>query len=143
MWSLNSKMTLGKWNKLILYIPWERSSHGFYFTNINSFVFETWTWFCKRFRPSNVPDRSWAEKRLGTNSGKRTRFIIERITVSKTRMFSKDSFKTQVNLYLRENIKLFLIKFPKFDIKYSAYYRKKKKNLSKAKKARAKWGKFV
>ena len=55
----------------------------------------------------------------------------------------KDSFKTQVNLYLRENIKLFLNKFPKFDIKYSAYYRKKKKNLSKAKKARAKWGKFV
>jgi hypothetical protein len=50
----------------------------------------------------------------------------------------KDSFKTQVNLYLRENIKLFLNKFPKFDIKYSAYYRKKKKNLSKAKKARAK-----
>ena len=32
----------------------------------------------------------------------------------------------------------FLNKFPKFDIKYSAYYRKKKKNLSKAKKARAK-----
>ena len=50
----------------------------------------------------------------------------------------KDSFKTQVNLYLSENIKLFLNKFPKFDIKYSAYYRKKKKNLSKAKKARAK-----
>ena len=50
----------------------------------------------------------------------------------------KDSFKTQVNLFLRENIKIFSNKFPKFDIKYSAYYRKKKKNLSKAKRARAK-----
>ena len=46
----------------------------------------------------------------------------------------KDSFKTQVNLYLRENIKLFLNKFPKFDTKYSAYYHKKKKNLSKLKR---------
>jgi hypothetical protein len=52
----------------------------------------------------------------------------------------KDSFKTQVNLFLSENIKIFLNKFPKFDIKFSAYYREKKKNLSKAKKARAKWG---
>jgi hypothetical protein len=50
----------------------------------------------------------------------------------------KDSFKTQVNLFLKENIKIFLNKFPKFDIKYFAYYRKKKKNLSKAKRARAK-----
>jgi hypothetical protein len=50
----------------------------------------------------------------------------------------KDSFKTQVNLFLRENIKIFLKKFPKFDIKYSAYYRKKREKLSKAKKARAK-----
>jgi hypothetical protein len=35
----------------------------------------------------------------------------------------KDSFKTQVNLFLRGNIKIFLNRFPKFDIKYSAYYR--------------------
>ncbi len=52
----------------------------------------------------------------------------------------KDSFKTQVSHFLRENVKIFLNKFPKFNIKFSAYYRKKKKNLSKAKKARAKWG---
>jgi hypothetical protein len=32
----------------------------------------------------------------------------------------KNSFKTQVNHFLRENIKIFLNKFPKFDIKYSA-----------------------
>ena len=50
----------------------------------------------------------------------------------------KDSFKTQVNLFLRENVRIFSIKFPKFDKKFSAYYRKKKKNVFKAKKARAK-----
>ena len=39
----------------------------------------------------------------------------------------KDSFKTQVNLNLKDCLKTFLEKFPKFDIKYSAFFRKKKK----------------
>jgi hypothetical protein len=39
----------------------------------------------------------------------------------------KDSFRTQINLELKENLKTFLEKFPKFDIKYSAFFRKKKK----------------
>ena len=43
----------------------------------------------------------------------------------------KDSFKTQVNLYLNGNLKKFLDKFPKFDIKYTAFFRKKKKKLGK------------
>ncbi len=39
----------------------------------------------------------------------------------------KDSFRTQINLELKENLKTFLEKLPKFDIKYSAFFRKKKK----------------
>jgi hypothetical protein len=38
----------------------------------------------------------------------------------------KDS-KTPVNLDLKKSLKTFLEKFPKFDIKYSAFFRKKKK----------------
>jgi hypothetical protein len=52
--------------------------------------------------------------------------------------FKHFDFTLRKDLFLRENIKIFLNKFPKFDIKYSAYYRKKKKNLSKAKRVRAK-----
>ena len=40
----------------------------------------------------------------------------------------KDSFKTQVNLNLKDFLKTFLEKFPKFDIKYSAFFLKKKKS---------------
>jgi len=40
----------------------------------------------------------------------------------------KDSFRLQINLNLNENAKIFLDKFPKFDIKYTAFYRKKRKN---------------
>jgi hypothetical protein len=49
----------------------------------------------------------------------------------------KDSFKTQVNLDLKESLKTFLEKFPKFDIKYSAFFRKKKK-LIKSKRNKRK-----
>jgi hypothetical protein len=35
----------------------------------------------------------------------------------------KDSFRLQINLNLNENLKIFLDKFPKFDIKYTAFYR--------------------
>ena len=49
----------------------------------------------------------------------------------------KDSFKTQVNLDLEESLKTFLEKFPKFDIKYSAFFRKKKK-LIKSKRNKRK-----
>jgi hypothetical protein len=38
-----------------------------------------------------------------------------------------DSFRIQVNLNLKQGLKLFLEKFPKFNIKYSAFFRKKKK----------------
>ena len=38
----------------------------------------------------------------------------------------KDSFRLQVNTNLNEEIKIFLETFPKFDIKYTAYHRKKK-----------------
>ena len=38
----------------------------------------------------------------------------------------KDSFRLQVNTNLNEDIKIFLETFPKFDIKYTAYHRKKK-----------------
>ena len=38
----------------------------------------------------------------------------------------KDSFKTQINLKMDENLKIFLDKFPKFDIKYTAFFKKKK-----------------
>ena len=40
----------------------------------------------------------------------------------------KDSFRLQINLNLNENLKIFLDKFPKFDIKYTAFYRKKPQN---------------
>jgi hypothetical protein len=49
----------------------------------------------------------------------------------------KDSFKTQVNLDLKESLKTFLEKFPKFDIKYSTFFRKKKK-LRKSKRNKRK-----
>ena len=38
-----------------------------------------------------------------------------------------DAFRIQVNINLKEGLKVFLEKFPKFDIKYSAFFRKKKK----------------
>ena len=38
-----------------------------------------------------------------------------------------DAFRIQVNINLKEVLKVFLEKFPKFDIKYSAFFRKKKK----------------
>jgi hypothetical protein len=43
----------------------------------------------------------------------------------------KDSFRLQINLNLNENLKIFLDKFPKFDIKYTAFYRKKKEKNGK------------
>ena len=39
--------------------------------------------------------------------------------------------KLNLNLNLNENLKIFLDKFPKFDIKYTAFYRKKKKKNGK------------
>ncbi len=39
----------------------------------------------------------------------------------------KDSFRLQININLNENLKAFLGKFPKFDIKYTGFYRRKKK----------------
>ena len=50
----------------------------------------------------------------------------------------RDSFRAQINLELKENLKTFLEKFPKFDIKYSAFFRKKKK-LIKSKRNKRKW----
>jgi hypothetical protein len=44
----------------------------------------------------------------------------------------KDSFRLQINLNFNENLKIFLDKFPKFDIKYTAFYRKKKKKMEKS-----------
>ena len=46
----------------------------------------------------------------------------------------KDAFKVQINLTRKEGITALLKKFPKFDIMYSAFYRKKKKYLDKKKK---------
>ena len=37
----------------------------------------------------------------------------------------RESFRLQVNLNLNENLKILLTHFPKFDIKYSTFYRKK------------------
>ena len=39
----------------------------------------------------------------------------------------RDPFRLQVNLNLNENLKTFLTSFPKFDIKFSAFHRKKMK----------------
>ena len=50
----------------------------------------------------------------------------------------KDSFKTQINLKMDENLKIFLDKFPKFDIKYTAFFKKKKKKLGKMKRNKIK-----
>ena len=44
----------------------------------------------------------------------------------------KDYFRLQINLNLNENLKIFMDKFPKFDIKYTAFYRKKKKTIEKS-----------
>jgi len=38
-----------------------------------------------------------------------------------------NAFRIQVNINLKEGLKVFLEKFSKFDIKYSAFSRKKKK----------------
>ena len=51
---------------------------------------------------------------------------------------NKDSFKLQINLNLDENLKKFFDKFPKFDIKYTAFFRKKKKKLGKTKRNKIK-----
>jgi len=48
----------------------------------------------------------------------------------------RESFRLQVNLNLNENLKIFLTHFPKFDIKYSTFYRKKMKKKSKSNKER-------
>ena len=56
----------------------------------------------------------------------------------------KDSFKTQVNLFLRGKYQDFFRKIPKISYKVRPLIiAKKKKNLSKAKKARAQWGNFL
>ena len=62
---------------------------------------------------------------LGKNNGQ----IFCRIQRVKVKVVSrKDSFKTQVNLNLNENLKNFLDKFSKFDIKYTAFLKEKKRN---------------
>ena len=55
-------------------------------------------------------------------------FFPKLLSVYKHLDFStrKDSFMLQINLNLNENIKTFLEKFPKFDIKCTAFYQKKK-----------------
>ena len=60
-------------------------------------------------------------------------FFPKLLSVYKHLDFStrKDSFRLQINLNLNENLKAFLEKFPKFDIKYTAFYRKKKKKNGK------------
>ncbi len=40
---------------------------------------------------------------------------------------NRDPFRLQVNTNLNESIKIFLKTFPRFDIKYAAYHRRKKK----------------
>ena len=39
----------------------------------------------------------------------------------------REPFGLQVNINLTENLKIFLTSFPKFDIKFSAFHRKKMK----------------
>ena len=51
---------------------------------------------------------------------------------------SKESFSTQINLNLNEYLKIFMEKFLKFDIKYTAFFRKKKKKMRKSKRNKAK-----
>ena len=56
-------------------------------------------------------------------------FFVKLIKTFKVFDFSlrKDPFRLQVNLNLNENLKTFLTNFPKFDNKFSAFHRKKKK----------------
>ena len=49
-----------------------------------------------------------------------------------------DPFRLQINLHLNENLKIFLASFPKFDIKFSAFHRKKIKNKIKIKQGKRK-----
>ena len=51
---------------------------------------------------------------------------------------SKDSFSLQINRNLNENLKIFMEKFPKFDIKYTAFFRKKKKKMGKSERNKVK-----
>jgi len=46
----------------------------------------------------------------------------------------RDPFRLQINLHLNENLKIFLTSFPKFDIKYSAFHRKKIKKQNQNQK---------
>ena len=46
----------------------------------------------------------------------------------------RDPFRLQVNLNLNENLKTFLSSFPKFDIKFSAFHRKKIKKQNQNQK---------
>ena len=66
-------------------------------------------------------------------------FFPELLSTFKSLDFSlgRDSLRTQVNLNLKESLKTFLEKFPKFDIKYWAFFRKKKK-LIKSKRNKRK-----
>ena len=49
-----------------------------------------------------------------------------------------ESFKTQINLKMDENLKIVLDKFPKFDIKYTTFFKKKNKKLGKIKRTKIK-----
>jgi hypothetical protein len=46
----------------------------------------------------------------------------------------RDPFRLQINLHLNENLKIFLTSFPKFDIKFSAFHRKKIKKQNQNQK---------
>jgi hypothetical protein len=46
----------------------------------------------------------------------------------------RDPFRLQINLNLSENLKIFLTSFPKFDIKFSAFHRKKIKKQNQNQK---------
>ncbi len=46
----------------------------------------------------------------------------------------RDPFRLQANLNLNENLKTFLTSFPKFDIKFSAFHRKKIKKQNQSQK---------
>ncbi len=53
------------------------------------------------------------------------RFVCHNTFKSLDFSLRKYSFKTQINADLKENLETFLEKFTKFDIKYSAFFRKK------------------
>ena len=55
--------------------------------------------------------------------------MLIRIKIGNSFRLREGSFRLQLNLNMNENLKIFMIKFPKFNNLYATFFRKKRKNV--------------